>query len=216
MDVSRLQEIYRGDPDKVLKGGDVMSTEKKPRYQAREDKGKFNNLKDIERLCDIICRTPKDENKRCFTAEIMGRKTFVCTHSNRTCALYSDNAEYHNVIETETEFSTWPKFVQVFTMLHEIAHLKLGHIDFITDHDILQGLDVLKSLLFDLGNERIEIEADTWAKNFMALDREQYIACIDVYKDQGKRQWKNDRFYLNWYIKIMDGRVKHVLRRSPN
>ena len=194
-----------------------MSEEKKPRYQSNGDKGKFNNLKDIERLCDIICRTPKDENKRCFTAEIMGFKTFVYTHSNRTCALYSDNAEYHNVIETETEFSTWPKFVQVFTMLHEIAHLKLGHIDFITDHDILHGLDVFKSCFLDLGNESIEIEADIWAKNYMKLDREHYIACLEVYKDGTKRgMFKNDPFFLNWQLKILDGRVNHVLRRSPN
>ena len=54
-------------------------------------------------------------------------------------------------------------------------------------------------------------------KNYMKLDREHYIACLEVYKDGTKRgMFKNDPFFLNWQLKILDGRVKHVLRRSPD
>ena len=91
----------------------------------------------------------------------------------------------------------------------------MGHIDFINNHPFLNGLEQFKSCFIDFGSEKIEIEADIWAKNYMKLSKEKYIECIEIIKDELKEKYKNDEWMRNSLLKVLNGRVKHVLRRSP-
>lgn len=183
---------------------------KSPRYVANNFEGSFSTVSELTELCKIIAKTPSDEKCRCFIAVIRGHDTFVYTHSHRTCALYSDNPEIKHVIEIESGFDKWPKYLQIFTLMHEIGHLELGHIDFITDHPCMHGLDVFKSFFFDPGNERIEVEADLYALKILRFKRDTYKKCIRLFKSQIKKK-TSGRWEKDVLLKIMDGRCKHVL-----
>ena len=186
-------------------------------YHAERYEGRFNTIEDLKFLCKIICNTTDNYHYRCFLAIIRGKNYFIYTHSDRTVATHSNDEEWPNIIEVESDFKNWPEYIQIFFLLHEIGHIELGHIDFICNHKILHSLDVFKACYIDSGNEKIEIEADLFAKRVMSLSDQKYKKCIKSIEDQYKERYTNkeiDKKDFTFAKRMLAGRMKKVLSLS--
>ena len=189
-----------------------LKTEQEPRYVSYRDLGEFNTISDIRKLRGIICKTSKSDP--CFTCTVMGRKMFILTHSYRTIATATTHDKIRFAIETEEAFESWPQYVQTFFLLHEIGHIVEGHISYLSDHPIISDIEQFISAFFIHGWNRIEIEADLYAKKFMKLSNEKYINCIEIVRRQLNQRYKDDKLFGKLPNKFCDGRIKYVLQRA--